>query len=464
MLDLNAGALAPVAEEVTLGDLSVTGTLPPELDGTLIRNGPNPLTGHFDGNDMLSWWIAPAMLHGVTLQEGRATAYRNRWVRTGNWNRFVDPNTPADPMMDQNVNVNVLEHNNRLLALGEGGLPFEITAELDTLGPTNLGGALSPQAVGSVSGSAVGPGGMTAHPKVDPNTGEMCFFRADWQAPFLRYGVLDRAGNHSVDQLVDVPGPAMMHDFAITQSRAIFLDLPVAYDFSMLGSGAAIPLRWHDERPSRFGIMPRHGGDVCWVDVEPCFIQHIVNAYDVGPDVVVFDAVRYESFLRFDADSSTFAPNPLGQVWRYVIDLSNPSAPTVTEHQLSDHWVEMPRINEAYVGLPHRYAYAVEQPTDVEMRGIIKLDVDAGTLERHEIPAGDQNSEPIFVPRRPGGVSGECTAEDDGWVLTCVYRAVSDTTDVVVLDAQEIAADPVATIHLPHRIPAGFHGQWVPSR
>ena len=246
----------------------------------------------------------------------------------------------------------------------------------------------------------------------------------------------------------------MMHDFAITETKALFLDLNVAYDFALLEQGAPMPLRWHDDRTARIGVTPRHRGPTRWVEVEPCFVQHVINAYDATPDIVVLDVVRYPSFLRFDENTRGYDPNPLGVAWRYTIDLSSDHG-TVAETQLDDRSIELPRINEAWVGRAARFTYAVEQPTDVEMRGIIKYDLLNGTTQQHRVPFGDQNSEPIFVPR-PGG-----TTEDDGWVIACVYRGRTDSTDVVVLDAGDIASVPVAVVHLPCRVPAGFHGAWV---
>lgn len=451
-LDLNQGALAPVTDEVTIAELDVSGQIPTGLDGTLIRSGPNPFDGRFSGGDMLSWWVAPAMVHGVALDNGTARWYRNRWVETGHRKRLSETDRSADRLWDHNPNVNVISHGGRVLALGEGGIPFELDDRLVTVGPTSFGGALSTPA---------GPTGMTAHPKIDPRTGELVFFRADWQPPYLRYGTLDAAGKHTVDQEVELPVPVMMHDFAITATRAVFLDLNVGYDFSMLQHGAAMPLRWLDEKPARIGVMPRAGGAVSWVDITPCFIQHVVNAHDLDADTVVFEAVRYDRFLDFDADSCTYRHNPLGTLWRYTLRCdSRTGSMTVAEQQLDDRFVELPRIDERLTGRPHRYTYAVEQPTDVEMRGLIKYDVEGGTSQRHAVAPGDQNSEPIFVPRGRADADADGVG-DDGWILACVYRRATDTSDVVILDASDLSADPVATIHLPRRIPAGFHGAWI---
>ncbi|WP_322013076.1 carotenoid oxygenase family protein [Paraburkholderia sp. J12] len=437
-LDLNAGAIAPVTHEADHVALRVTGTLPDDLHGVLVRNGPNPLSGRFEGDGVLSWWPEDAMLHAVAFERGRATGYRNRWLRTQRWARVHAPES-VSAWPDTNPNVNVIRHAGETLALAEGGAPLAITAALDTIGPAQ-----------HLAGFAQG---MSAHPRIDPRTGELITFRADWKAPYLCYGVNDARGQPVVDVEIALPAPSMMHDIAITATHSILLDLNVGYDFSMLARGHRMPLRWHDERSARLGVIPRHGGEVRWFEIAPCFIQHVVNAYDVDATTLVVDVVRYPWYFRLAPDGRAFENNPLGMLWRYRIDLASG---VVHEMQAGDDGMELPRIDERRTGLPYRYGYAVEQPTPFEMRGIVRYDWHTGTRERYAVPPGDQNSEPVFVPKRGG------RAEDEGWILTCVYRAATDTSDVVVLDASDMAAGPVATVHLPTRIPAGFHGAWLP--
>lgn len=439
-IDLNSGATAPVTDEVDLTDLPITGTIPLDLDGVLVRNGPNPLGDRFEGSDVLDWWPEAAMLHGISFQNGRAISYRNRWARTQRWAQVHHPVT-SQALLDTNPNVNVLHHAGEILALSEGGAPLAITAELETLGATRRHPGLA--------------GGMTAHPKVDPQTGELMTFRADWNKPWLRYGVTDSRGRQSVDVEIELPFACMMHDMAITATRSILLDLNVAYDFSMLSRGFRMPLRWHDKRQARIGVIPRDGGELRWFEITPCFIQHVVNAYDADATTVVLDAIRYSHFLRLADHAAAFEDNPVGRLWRYVIDLESG---TVTETQLDDAGIELPRINEDRTGRPYRFFYTAEQPTNTEIRGVVRYDLKCGSMQRFRVPQADQNSEPVFVARPAAA------AEDDGWLLVCVYRRAKDTSDVVILDGRNIASEPIATVHLPRRIPAGFHGGWLPQK
>jgi len=464
-IDLNAGVLAPVADEVDLADLAVTGALPADLEGVLIRNGPNPLGGRFRGSGVLDWWPEAAMFHAIDLRGGRAVGYRNRWARTRNWAEANDPGR-ADHRLDTNPNVNVVAHAGEILALAEGGPPLAITAELDRGGPTRVHPALA--------------GGSTAHPKVDPETGELISFVSGWAPPFLRYTVSGSDGAVGVDTTIDLPHSTMLHDLAITATRSIIFDLNVGYDLSMLADGHRIPIRWHDDRPARIGVLPRHGGTVTWVEIEPCFVQHVVNAFDDDaegvnafdddaegvnafdddgpvPSRVVVDGVRYPWYFRVTNDG--FAPDPLGVLWRWTIDVERgvvEEGPVGAADDGGVTNIELPRIDESRTGRAYRHLWAVEQPTTVEMRGVRRHDLATGTADRWIPPPGDQNSEPVFAPR-PGA-----TGEGDGWILVCVHRAPTDTTDLVILEATDLAAGPVATVHLPRRIPAGFHGAWLP--
>ena len=431
-VDLNAGVLAPVGDEVHIIEgITVEGRIPDAVNGMLMRNGPNPYDRWFSGGSMLDWWTGPAMVHGLAIDDGRIGWYRNRWINP-------PPSGGGPAPRWANTNVNVISFAGSILALGEGAPPVRIGPDLEPLGPTTFGGRL--------------PAGMMAHPKIDPATGELRFFRADWQPPFLRVGAIDSDGLVTELREVDIAKPMMMHDFAVTNRFDIVLDLNVGLDLTLVELGLPLPLRWIDDHRSRLGAVPRDGTEPTWFDIEPCFIQHVVNGYELPGDRLVLDAVRYPDFLRFDPERSRHLPNPLGVLWRYELDLANAS---VVESQLDDMAIELPRIDERHTGRPHDCLFAVEQPSDREMRGLRRYDLAAGTHQRFQVDPGDQNSEAVFVP---GG-----SAEGDGWLLSCVYRAASDTTDVVMLTAHDLAAPPQAVIRLPRRLPAGFHGSWVPA-
>ncbi|MGA8117195.1 MAG: carotenoid oxygenase family protein, partial [Actinocatenispora sp.] len=276
------GRLAPVPDEIDALDLTVTGTLPTELTGRYFRNGPNPLPGQVSNH----WFTGQGMVHGVRLRAGRAEWYRNRWVRTSRM-RGAPPYGPDGPdLAAVNANTSVIRHADRIFALVESGLPHELTGTLDTVGPCDFGGRLHTA--------------MTAHPKQDPVTGELHFFGYGARPPYLTYHRLSAAGELVASMPVEVPGPTMMHDFAITDRHVVWLDLPVVFDLSLLGRG--MPYRWDDRYGARLGVMPLPGGEPSggaaslatrWFEVDPGYVFHVGNA-ETGPDGrVTLDAVRY---------------------------------------------------------------------------------------------------------------------------------------------------------------------------
>ncbi|MBB4682832.1 carotenoid oxygenase family protein [Amycolatopsis jiangsuensis] len=425
-----SGNYAPVHDELTAYDLPVTGTLPPELTGWYLRNGPNPR------QDSAHWFTGDGMVHGVRLEHGRAAWYRNRWVRTDS---FADPEMKVyQPdgtrnLRASNANTHVVNHAGRTLALVESSLPYEITRELDTVGGYDFGGALADS--------------MTAHPKICPETGELHFFGyGSITAPHVSYYRADANGKLVVRQPIDVPGLTMMHDFALTRSHVVFFDLPVVFDRGMADGG--MPYRWSDTYGARLGVLRRDdpAGGVRWVNVNPCYVFHTLNAYDTSDGRIVAHVVRYDYVFR------PGHREPDGQLWRWTID---PAAGTVTEDRLDERDGEFPRIDDRLAGLDARFGHLTAAGTDGR-RSLRRYDLHTGTASEHLFAPGQVPGEAVFVPAdsTPGGA---------GWLLSYVYDAAEDRSDLVVLDAQDVAADPVATVHLPARVPAGFHGNWLPE-
>jgi carotenoid cleavage dioxygenase len=436
------GNFGPVDRELTAYDLPVDGAIPPELAGRYLRNGPNPTplpVGPYH------WFLGDGMVHGAELRAGRAVAYRNRWVvteRLAAKRELPPPAGPADVIPGGTAaNVNVIQHGSYLLALGEAGLPYELTAELGTVGRFDYAGRLR--------------SAMTAHPKVDPLSGELVFFGYSPFPPYLRYHVADAAGTLLRSEVLDLPRSSMMHDFAITARYAVFYDLPVRFDAELLGKGT-MPFSWQPETGARVGVMPRGGGnaDLRWLEIPPCFVFHTVNAFDDG-DRVVMDVVRYAAVFQRDARFLGTAGSPA--LHRWTIDLA---AGTFQDTVLDDRPLEFPRVDERLTGRPHRYSYGAAvhlTPDGVDFGGLLKHDGRDGTTRLHDFGPGQAAGEGVFVP------ASATAGEDEGWVLALVYDAARDASDLVILDATAFTAPPVATIHLPQRVPFGFHGNWIPA-
>jgi carotenoid cleavage dioxygenase len=225
------GNFAPVREELTVTDLAVTGRIPEHLDGRYLRNGPNPVAEIDPAT--YHWFLGDGMVHGVRLRDGRAQWYRNRWVRSPAAAAALGEPVPGGPssapLTALGANTNVISHAGRTLALMEGGVAnYELTDELDTVGPCDFDGTL--------------PGGYTAHPKRDPDTGELhavSYFLG--RGNTVQYSVIGADGRARRTVDVEVTGSPMMHDFSLTENHVIFYDLPVTFDAAQATAGAPMP-------------------------------------------------------------------------------------------------------------------------------------------------------------------------------------------------------------------------------
>ncbi|MFG2958908.1 carotenoid oxygenase family protein [Streptomyces sp. NPDC048291] len=241
------GRFAPVPEEHSAFDLTVRGTLPPELDGRYLRNGPNPLPGEDDGH----WFTGPGMLHGIRLREGRAEWYRNRWIRTRE--REGHPFVREDGTFDLTAtpgNTHVIRHADTVLALCEAGFPYRVTPALETVGPYDFGGRLTTA--------------MTAHPKEDPVTGELHLFGTGFAPPYLTYHRVTAEGELVDSRPIEVPGPTMTHDFAITGHHIVWMDLPVVFRPGPAGRGG-MPYQWDDGYGARH-LPSTEAGPEQWLE------------------------------------------------------------------------------------------------------------------------------------------------------------------------------------------------------
>jgi len=437
------GDFAPVRQERDDGDLEVTGSIPPELDGVLLRNGPNPVLD--PDPSMYHWFLGDGMLHGIELSGGKAR-YRNRWVRTPRASAALGEPAPKGAGEINGIgsvaNTSVFAHAGRILALVETSLPTEVSSDLSTLGAFDFDGRLA--------------GTFTAHPKIDPATGEMLFFGYElFSEPYLNFHVVDAGGALVRSQGIEIPRPVMMHGFSVTATRVVWLDLPVVFDLRLVGH-QPFPFTWRPENGARVGVMSRHPDDaeVTWIDVDPCYVYHDLNAYDDVDGNIVMDVVVYPDMFATDL----YGPGSTSSnLQRWTI---NPAAGRVAVAHLDDVSEEFPRINDRFAGVQHRYGYSTELDLGrswFNLASLRKHDLARGRTERHDVGPGRAASEPVFIP------VGDDNGEDAGWVVSVVYDAARDSSDLIVVDATNFSGPPAAVVHLPQRVPFGFHGVWIPG-
>ncbi len=438
------GPFAPVHEELTAFDLQVTGTLPPELDGRYLRNGPNPVSPPDPAS--YHWFTGEGMVHGLRLRDGKAEWYRNRWVRCSAVSAALgEVPVPGSGTFGDVANTNVIGHAGRTLAIVEAGGPIaELDDELGTRCFTDLDGTL--------------PNGFTAHPKKDPRTGKMHAANYYWARPeVIEYVVVGADGRveHAVD--VPVPGNPMVHDASITETSMVLYDLPCTFDLERAMEGHRLPYAWNPEYGARVGILPLEGhpDQVQWFEVENCYVFHPVNARDEG-DRVIIDVARHPRMFDQDRQGPDEGPP---SIWRWTFDRTTGSA---TEQQVDDRPIEFPRVDERVIGRRHRFSWGVQLGfRDDELQwptaDLVRYDADRKASETISFGAGRSIGEAVFVPRSPDA------AEDDGWYLALVNDHRDDTSELVVLDASAPTEGPVARVHIPARIPLGFHGNWIPT-
>jgi carotenoid cleavage dioxygenase len=438
------GNYGPVSEEVTAFDLPVEGELPAELAGRYLRNGPNPIaavdpTRHH-------WFLGDGMVHGIRLRDGKAEWYRNRYVGSSavsaarqiddlpgpNWN-----NSAGGP------NTNVGGFAGTTWAMVEaGGCPVELTYELESVARNDFFGTL--------------PGGFTAHPKVDPETGEMHAMAYAWGEwlDHAQYIVVGPEGR--VTKTVDVPmGMSMLHDMSLTSRYAVVYDQPCAVDLDLAFAGSTFPFRWKPEHGNRVGLLPRADStadNIVWIELPLGYAFHPMNAFDTDDGRVVIDICNYDEMFHRDVFGPFGDATPRLERWEL-----NPTSRTAAITVIDDQPAEFPRHRGSLSTKPYRYGYTVTAGPDIDWQ-TVKHDLHTGARTVFDHGPGRSAGEAVFVARDGG------TEEDDGYLLTFVHDTANGTTDFVVIDAQDFDRGTVARVRLPQRVPFGFHGNWVSDR
>jgi carotenoid cleavage dioxygenase len=436
------GNFAPVQDERTETTLEVEGAIPPELSGIYARNGANPPSGHSE-----HWFLGAGMVHGVRLENGKAAWYRNRYVKTPFLEDPDGQRISEEGVIDRTrsaANTHVLGHAGKILALEEGSFPYELDRNLETVGCVDYDRRLTTA--------------FSAHPHICPVTGEMLSFGYGQLPPYLTYLRVSPDGKLVQSEEIEVPGPTMMHDFMITEQRALFMDLPVVFDLQAALAGT-MPFKWSDDYGARIGIMPRTGtnADVRWFEIEPCYIFHAMNAWDEG-EKVVYDVCRMSEVWREAGEMAGDGTDVT--LHRYTFDLATGN---VKEETLDDRPMEFPRIAPQRVGLKNRFGFALAfgdtgSGGPPEMAGHYKFDLAKGTSQLHSAGPGRNPGEPVFVP-----AAGADPDSDEGYVMTFVYDGPSNKSELVIADASNFTAPPIARVKLPTRVPFGFHGSWIPD-
>ncbi|PRQ54664.1 putative carotenoid oxygenase [Rosa chinensis] len=459
-----AGNFAPVIEETPpTKDLNVIGHLPDCLNGEFVRVGPNPKFAPVAG---YHWFDGDGMIHGMRIKDGKAT-YVSRYVKTSRLKQeeyfggakfmkigdlkglfgllmvYMQQLRAKLKILDISYghgtgNTALIYHHGKLLALSEGDKPYVLKVledgDLQTVGLLDYDKRLKHS--------------FTAHPKVDPFTGEMFTFGYLHDPPYVTYRVISKDGFMHDPIPITVPAPIMMHDFAITENYAIFMDLPLYFRPKEMVKEGKLIFSFDETKKARFGVLPRYAKDdllIRWFELPNCFIFHNAGIAD----------------LLYLSRITEVNLAPLWYEMRF-----NLKTGLATQKKLSESDVDFPRVNESYTGRKQRYVYGTTLDSIVRVTGIVKFDLHAapevgktkievgGNVQGlYDLGPGRFGSEAIFVPRVPG-ITKE---EDDGYLIFFVHDEITGKSAIHVLDAKTMSSDPVAIVELPHRVPYGFH-------
>ncbi|MBT4163758.1 MAG: dioxygenase [Porticoccaceae bacterium] len=458
------GAYAPTTDEIVVNELEVVGELPDDLFGAFYRNGPNPV---FKPKNLYHPFDGDGMVHAVYIRDGKAS-YRNSYIHTAAlqhelaehkavWPGVMGPfdfSLPDFPIKDTG-NTDVIVFNGKLIPTWyNAGVPYEMN-------PLTL----ENQGVFDVKDRT--RRNMSAHSHVDWNTGELIFMDYGDEAPFMTYGVANPDGTLRHEVEIDLPGPRLPHDIGFSANYTILHDLPFFHDLDVLRNHNMRVLHFHRDIPTRFGIIPRYGQttDVRWFECEPCFILHVSNCWEEG-DWVVMDGCRSTNPMPTATNEDGALSHMLAYMrleannyrWRFNLVTGE-----VRESDIDDLNTEFNKINQIYNGVKSKYAYHQRIPLleegghTLRFNGVVKYNNDTGQSTQWDYGDGVYGSETPFAPVK--GANRE-SAEDHGYIISLVTDSHTWTSELHILDAQDIAQGPIARIKMPHRVPLGFHAWW----
>jgi all-trans-8'-apo-beta-carotenal 15,15'-oxygenase len=460
-----SGGFRTLAEEHDYRIDEIDGQVPAGLRGTLYRNG----SGRNDLGDKWfpHWFDGDGMISAIRFDDS-GIHYRNRYVATENYrdetragrivNRGFGKQRPYGMLgnafrQPANVsNTSVVMQGDRLLSLWEGGPPFALDpTTLDTRGIETFGGTVK---------------AFSAHPKIDPDTGEMFNFGID-------YGVKTTLTPYRIDKgvvtrlpPVMLPRPVMNHDFVLTTRYLVFCLGPIilwSLPFVVGHKSFDHALNWDNRIPTLILLVPRDGsGKPRIIETDPFFQFHFANGFEED-GALVLDLARYPDYHTIGQAlrnywQSKWPSEGMAALTRMRVDLASGKIDNRTYDSGTAN--EYPRINPAYSGKRQRYAYIACNPADQAMglqQQLARVDLQSGAVARHDFRPGGYPGEPLFIATRPAG------AEDDGVVVSLVFDAARQRTDIVGLDARDLAARPLFVAPLRHHVPFSLHGTFAPA-
>ncbi|MBP6701665.1 MAG: carotenoid oxygenase family protein [Halioglobus sp.] len=463
-MDLSAfpylqGNYAPVAEERDLDEaqLRVEGTVPARLLGAYMRDGANVA---YQPNHYVYPLDGDGMVHAVYFKDGHVQ-YKNRWVQTSHlkterkFNRtiygsvgkllpvpqdVIDAGGEPNPIRNT-ANTNIIYHGDKLLAMWEGGFPHLLNADLSTVGLYDYEGALRP-------GDA-----LTAHPKVCPTTGQLVTCTQRWDSPNYWVQIFDARGKHMQTIPVEFARKGIIHDLQITDNYVVIFYAPAFHSVEKAMKGEN-PFLWEPELGTKIIAIPRSGkGQNTVFETEAFFSWHYCNGFERGGKLII-DYVRIKS-IPFAQDQGTGAEKQPRRMNRMTLDLATRQ---VSNEEISDVFCEFSRVDERRMGKSYRYGFAASSNREWgDAHGYNctgRFDFNTGETSLWEYGPEANAGEPVYV------ANPDSDREEDGWLM-CFVHNPGEGAFLSVLSAGDFTRGPVCKVHIPGRVPNGFHANWM---
>ncbi|XP_073058314.1 9-cis-epoxycarotenoid dioxygenase NCED1, chloroplastic-like [Primulina eburnea] len=470
-----AGNFSPVPEQPVKHKLRVTGKIPDSIQGVYVRNGANPLFEPLSGHHLFD---GDGMIHSVKISDGSAS-YACRFTETRRLIQERDLGRPVFPKAigelhghsgiarlmlfyarglfklvdhDQGIgvaNAGLVYFNNRLLAMSEDDLPYNVRldpdGDLETVGRYSFNGQLrSP---------------MIAHPKFDPVSGELFALSYDViQKPYLKYFWFSRNGEKSEDVEISISEPTMMHDFAITENFVIVPDQQVVFKLSEMIKGGS-PVAYDKNKVSRFGVLDKYAKNssgIKWVEVPDCFCFHLWNAWEEPEtnEIVVIGSCMTPPNSIFN-ECEEGLKSVLSEI-RLNLKTGKSTRKPILSYQDQVN-LEAGMVNKNRLGRKTQYAYlAIAEPWP-KVSGFAKVDLFTGEIKKFIYGDEKFGGEPMFLPAGPDPKS-----EVDGYILTFVHDEKAWKSELQIINAITMKLE--ASIKLPSRVPYGFHGTFINAK
>ncbi|MDR7415958.1 MAG: carotenoid oxygenase family protein [Armatimonadota bacterium] len=474
-LPIYTGFNTPDRIEADIYDLEVLeGEVPRELRGIYYHVRPDPQYPPLLGEDI--YFNGDGIVSMFRFKDGHVD-FRCRYVRT---EKFVAERQARralfglyrNPYFDDEsvrglrrgtANTHVVYHAGRLYALKEDSPPVLLDPlTLKTYGYYDFEGQLTSKT-------------FTAHPKIDPQTGEMIAFgysATGYGTPDIAYYVISPEGRIVHEAWLRAPYASMVHDFAVTRDYVIFPIVPIMYDMERAKRGLST-FAWDSTREVYLGVLPRYGTgkDVRWFKGPNQFASHVMNAFNEGTRVYIDTPVAPGNLFPFfpDIHGGGFdRTKATPRLTRWVVDAES-SRDGFESIEMSKFVGEFPRVDERYLMEPYRHGYLLVQDTDLPAHPALRsasgfqfnclghVDLQTGRHERWFVGPTSSLQEPTFVPR-PGS-----TVEGDGYLLAIANRYDERRSDLLIFDALAVAEGPLAVVRLPIKLRPGLHGSWVPA-